>query len=55
MKQVRRNRLVLALLSALSAQAAMAQDAPPPAQKQAPATLDTIVITGTRANDRTVA
>ena len=47
-------RLAIAMLPLL-AHPVFAQDAAAPAATKPPATLDTIVITGTRANDRTVA
>ena len=48
-----RHPLTLALLASLASTAAFAQDAAPSAPKAS--TLDTIVVTGTRVSDRTVA
>src|SRR5690606_17733815 len=48
-----RHPLAVALLAALAAAPALAQDVPAPAERAS--TLDTLIVTGTRVSDRTVA
>jgi iron complex outermembrane receptor protein len=53
MQALSRHPLSFALLAALSSAPAFAQDAPPTEARAN--TLDTVIVTGTRVSDRTVA